>query len=189
VLTHLDLPDILVSELERLKVEASLIIIHQETSADHEKNIIEEKEKVHIDQTQRILATINQRKNQKIALQNENDANKVKTARKRKMFSKSPPKLEVQSKKAKVNFDRQLKESFSDSNSDFDEKPASFHENDSTDTEDKIEENFLNQSSFNIGLPIESSTQKDNSKAANAEKFFKYDVVEVDDTFFSLPNI
>lgn len=182
VLTHLDLPDILVSELERLKVEASIIITHQETCLGGEKNTHEEKEKVHIDQTQRILATINQKKNQKIALREENEANKVKATHKRKRLSKSSTKLQAQSKKARVNFDRQLQELFSDSNSDFDES------NHSNYTEDKIEEIFLNQSSFSIGLPIESSTQKDDSKASNTEKLFKYNAVEEDD-LFSLNNI
>jgi len=191
VLTHLDLPDILASELERLKIEASLIIMHQEAYPDDEKNLLEEKEKVHIDQTQRILATINQKKNKKIALQEENEANKVKTTLKRKRFSKSSTKVEALSKKAKVNFDRELNESFSDSDScsDFDGKSPVDERNHSNDNEDKIEETFLNQSSFDIGMPIECSTQKDYSKASNAEILFKYKTVEEADDLFSLNNI
>ena len=191
VLTRLDLLDILASEIERLKIEASRIIMPREAYPDDEKNMLEEKEKVHIDQTQRILATINQKKNQKIALQEENEANKIKTTLKRKRFSKSSTKVEAQSKKAKVNFDRELQESFSDSDScsDFDERSPVHESNHSTDNEDKIEETFLNQSSFDIGMPIECSTQKDYSKASNAKELFVYKTVEEADDLFSLNNI
>ena len=37
--------------------------MHQKEYSDDGNNLLEKKEKVHIDQTQRILATINQKKN------------------------------------------------------------------------------------------------------------------------------
>ena len=99
--------------------------------------------------------------------------------------------MEAQSKKAKVNFDCELQESFSDSDScsDFDEKSPVDERNHSTDNEDKIEEMFFNQNSFDFGMPIECSTQKDYSKASNAEKLLKYKTVEEADDLFSLNNI